>query len=24
VVCREYSDHWDSGESWNPKSADRG
>jgi hypothetical protein len=23
-ACKEYSDHWDSGESWTPRSADRG
>jgi hypothetical protein len=24
LVCREYSDHWDSGESWTSRTADRG
>ena len=24
LACRECTDHWDSGESWNPRSADRG
>ena len=24
LKCTECSDHWDSGESWNPRSADRG
>ena len=24
LACRECSDHWDSGESWTPRSADRG
>jgi hypothetical protein len=24
LTCRECSDHWDSGESWTPRSADRG
>jgi hypothetical protein len=23
LACRECSDHWDSGESWNPRSATR-
>jgi hypothetical protein len=23
LACREFSDHWDSGESWSPRSADR-
>jgi hypothetical protein len=24
LACRECSDHWNSGESWTPKSADKG
>ena len=24
LACRECTDHWDSGESWAPRSADRG
>ena len=24
LACRECSDHWDSGESWTPRTADRG
>jgi hypothetical protein len=24
LACREFSDHWDSGENWTPRSADRG
>jgi hypothetical protein len=24
LTCRECSDHWNSGESWTPRSADRG
>ena len=24
LACRECSDHWDTGESWSPRSADRG
>ena len=24
LACRECSDHWNSGESWTPRSADRG
>ena len=24
LACRECSDHWDSGESWTPRSAERG
>jgi hypothetical protein len=24
LACREYCDHWNSGESWTPRSADRG
>jgi hypothetical protein len=24
LACRECSDHWDSGETWTPRSADRG
>jgi hypothetical protein len=24
LACREYTDHWDSGESWTQRSTDRG